>query len=177
MHACISRYLTIVFFVMLLAPLLGHAGSSIPLEKRLAGDGGDEGIQVDANGKVGIGSTPGSANLVVGGVTGLPLSEWSYKQEVGARHIGPMAQAFHAAFGLGDSDESITTIDADGVALAAIQGLNAKLETELASQKAQIEAQQQQIAALTAEITEYRTVVAEVASLKQSLGLVVARRD
>ena len=34
-----------------------------------------------------------------------------------------MAQDFHTAFGLGDSDKSIATIDADGVALAAIQGL------------------------------------------------------
>ena len=39
-----------------------------------------------------------------------------------------MAQDFHDAFGLGDSDTQIVTVDADGVALAAIQGLNAKLE-------------------------------------------------
>jgi len=38
--------------------------------------------------------------------------------------MGPMAQDFWAAIGLGDSDKSITTVDADGVALAAIQGLH-----------------------------------------------------
>lgn len=43
-------------------------------------------------------------------------------------HIGPMAQDFNAAFQLGESDRAITTVDADGVALAAIQGLNQKLE-------------------------------------------------
>ena len=37
--------------------------------------------------------------------------------------MGPMAQDFFAAFGLGDSDKHITTVDADGVALAAIRGL------------------------------------------------------
>jgi hypothetical protein len=45
--------------------------------------------------------------------------------------MGPVAQDFRAAFGLGDSDKTITTVDADGVALAAIQGLNQKLEAEL----------------------------------------------
>jgi hypothetical protein len=39
-------------------------------------------------------------------------------------HIGPTAQDFHAAFGLGSDDETIGTVDADGVALAAIQGLD-----------------------------------------------------
>ncbi len=39
------------------------------------------------------------------------------------RHVGPMAQDFYAAFGLGLDDKHITTIDEGGVALAAIQGL------------------------------------------------------
>ena len=34
-----------------------------------------------------------------------------------------MAQDFAATFGLGSDDRSITTLDAEGVALAAIQGL------------------------------------------------------
>ncbi len=34
-----------------------------------------------------------------------------------------MAQDFYAAFGVGEDNTHITTIDADGVALAAIQGL------------------------------------------------------
>ena len=37
--------------------------------------------------------------------------------------MGPVAQDFSAAFGLGESDKHINTIDADGVALGAIQGL------------------------------------------------------
>ena len=39
--------------------------------------------------------------------------------------------AYLAAFGLGTDDKSIGTVDADGVALAAIQGLNQKLREEL----------------------------------------------
>ncbi len=61
----------------------------------------------------------------------LPLTAWNYKDDPEKRrYIGPVAQDFHAAFGLGD-DTSINTLDADGVALAAIQGLNQKLEEEI----------------------------------------------
>lgn len=62
-------------------------------------------------------------------VAALPMSRWTYKTAPGVEHIGPVAQDFHAAFGLnGKDDKHIATVDADGVALAAIQGLNKKLE-------------------------------------------------
>jgi trimeric autotransporter adhesin len=65
-------------------------------------------------------------------VAALPVSTWNYKSQASdVRHIGPMAQDFKAAFGVGGSDTGITTVDADGVALAAIQGLNQKLLEEL----------------------------------------------
>jgi hypothetical protein len=57
-------------------------------------------------------------------VAQLPLSTWNYKtQDAAIRHIGPMAQDFYAAFGVGEDNTHISTIDADGVSLAAIQGL------------------------------------------------------
>jgi hypothetical protein len=56
-----------------------------------------------------------------------------------------MAQDFAAAFGVGEDDKHISTVDADGVALAAIQGLyslvkseNAALKTENAQLKQQV---------------------------------------
>ena len=63
-------------------------------------------------------------------VSALPITEWKYKVEAdGTEHIGPMAQDFHAAFGLnGADDKHISTVDEGGVALAAIQGLNEKVE-------------------------------------------------
>jgi hypothetical protein len=73
----------------------------------------------------------------------VPVSEWNYKSEDAAiRHIGPMAQDFHAAFGLG-GDTTINTLDSDGVALAAIQALaarNLQLEREMAGLRARLEA-------------------------------------
>lgn len=62
----------------------------------------------------------------------IPISRWKYiAEESQADHIGPMSQDFYSAFGLGDDDKRISTIDADGVALAAIQALyNKVLELE-----------------------------------------------
>ena len=66
-------------------------------------------------------------------VVGLPIQTWNYKPQPDAiRHMGPAAQDFHAAFGLGDTDTHIAVVDADGVALAAIQGLNQKVEEQRA---------------------------------------------
>ena len=54
----------------------------------------------------------------------------NHKANTDIRHIGLMAQDFHAAFGgLGVGDKHISTVDADGVAFAAIQGLYRKVKT------------------------------------------------
>ena len=54
----------------------------------------------------------------------IPIQSWNYKSDAETiRHIGPMAQDFRAAFGLGESDKTLNTVDASGVTMAAIQGL------------------------------------------------------
>ncbi len=64
-------------------------------------------------------------------VARLPIEEWNYKhQDSGNTHIGPMAQEFYRLFAYGDDEASISTIDPDGIALAAIQEL-AKQNEEL----------------------------------------------
>jgi hypothetical protein len=63
-------------------------------------------------------------------VAALPVTSWRYKTESGVRHVGPMAQDFYAAFGVGEDNRHITSIDEDGVALAAIKAVNAKLDRE-----------------------------------------------
>ena len=70
-------------------------------------------------------------------VAGLPITRWNYDADLGVAHIGPMAQDFYAAFNVGMDDRHISMVDADGVALAAIQGLNEKLEVR--SQKLEAE--------------------------------------
>jgi hypothetical protein len=86
----------------------------------------------------------------------VPIYTWNYEAEDAAYlHMGPMAQDFFAAFDLGYSDTTITTIDADGVALAGIKALH-QLVT-------------QQAAALEAREQEARTLRAETAQLREEL--------
>jgi hypothetical protein len=68
--------------------------------------------------------SPVEAKDVLAKVAALPLTSWNYKKDTATRHVGPMAQDFYAAFAVGTDDKHIATVDADGVALAAIQGLN-----------------------------------------------------
>jgi hypothetical protein len=82
------------------------------------------------------------AKEILARVADLPVSTWSYIGNETVTHMGPMAQDFRAAFGLGTSDTTIGTIDRDGVALAAIKGLNQRLnekEAELADKDATIQ--------------------------------------
>jgi hypothetical protein len=80
-------------------------------------------------------------------VSAMPITEWRYKvEDKGVKHIGPMSQDFHAAFSLnGADDKHIATIDEGGVALAAIQGLNEKLEAQLKAKDAAIQSLEQRL--------------------------------
>ena len=80
----------------------------------------------------------------------LPISTWTYLGSDEGTHLGPMAEDFKAAFDLAGDGKSIATVDADGVALAAIQGLNHKLEAEKASLQAQLRQLAARLAALEA---------------------------
>jgi hypothetical protein len=87
----------------------------------------------------------------------LPIYEWNYTAEAdGVRHIGPMAQDFHAAFGLnGDDDTHIATVDADGVVMAsvvevakeseALRAENARLVKELSALAARLKRIERQL--------------------------------
>lgn len=81
----------------------------------------------------------------------VPVQSWNYRtQDPEVRHIGPTAQDFHAAFGFGEDAQHISTVDAQGVALAAIQGLYDLMrekDAEIAALRAQVEALQQRLPA------------------------------
>jgi len=58
---------------------------------------------------------------------GVPVTTWNYiTQAEEIRHMGPVAQDFRAAFGLGENDVTINTIDIDGVNLAGVKALDAR---------------------------------------------------
>ncbi|MBI3744652.1 MAG: tail fiber domain-containing protein [Chloroflexi bacterium] len=65
-----------------------------------------------------------NAQSILKSLASMPVTTWSYKAEdQSVRHLGPTAQDFAAAFGLGSGNTTITSVDADGVTMAAIQAL------------------------------------------------------
>jgi hypothetical protein len=85
-------------------------------------------------------------------LAGMSIREWNYRsQDASIRHLGPTAQDFFAAFGLGGNDTTITTIDADGVSLLAIQALERRT-TELRTALGEIGALREEVVALRAEL-------------------------
>ncbi|MCL4789493.1 MAG: tail fiber domain-containing protein [Verrucomicrobia bacterium] len=103
-------------------------------------------------------------------VAALPVSRWNYKDDTRVRHLGPMAQDFHAAFGLGADDKHIATVDADGVALAAIQGLNEKVEVRSQNAESQIRKLAAENADLKAELAELKQLVRTLAAQQNGDG-------
>jgi len=104
--------------------------------------------------------TPGD---VLAKVAALPITQWKYKVEPdGIKHLGPVAQDFHAAFGLGESDKAIGTVDESGVALAAIQGLNQKLDEKAE----EINALKQQNDSLAKQLRDLAAAVQALAEKK-----------
>ncbi|WP_244215760.1 tail fiber domain-containing protein [Kitasatospora purpeofusca] len=62
-------------------------------------------------------------------VAALPVSTWSYLWEPeDVRHLGPMAQDWHAAFGFNGDDTTIPVVDGLGVSLVCIQALNRRID-------------------------------------------------
>ncbi len=104
---------------------------------------------------------------VLSRVVDLPVTQWQYKGEAdGVRHIGPMAQDFHEAFGLGTSDRHIGTLDSEGVALAAIQGLHQIVEEkdcEIGELEAHRALQQYHIASLEARMAKMEQLLTRAA--------------
>ncbi len=65
-------------------------------------------------------------------LSAMPISTWNYKaQDDAIRHAGPMAQDFHAAYGLGEDNCHLSSVDVDGIALAAIKELKEQKDAEI----------------------------------------------
>jgi hypothetical protein len=100
-------------------------------------------------------------------LSAIPVTTWNYKsQDDSIRHMGPMGQDFHAAFGIGEKATRITTIDADGVALAAIQGLH-----EIVLEKdCRIDDLEAQKAGLEARVTVLEAMMSKVLAAQNGGG-------
>jgi hypothetical protein len=98
----------------------------------------------------------------------VPVTEWNFKQD-DTRHIGPMAQDFYAAFGVGKDNKHLSPADTAGVTIAAIQGLYLRLEEK----DQQLKKQQQEIEMLQTKISEMESLKQELAEIRK----LVSRSD
>jgi hypothetical protein len=97
-------------------------------------------------------------------VANLPISTWVYKaDEAQATHLGPMAQDFAAAFGLGADNLHIAPMDMAGVSLAAVQALN----KQVSEKDAEIVKLQEQNAELAKRLSNLEALVSTLADQKQ----------
>jgi hypothetical protein len=98
----------------------------------------------DRNSKKNI--APVNCRAVLDKLAEVPIEHWNYKWEADSAvpHLGPMAQDFIGAFYPGRDDKRISTLEFDGVELAAIEGLNQKLNAELKQKATEITELKQQ---------------------------------
>jgi hypothetical protein len=123
----------------------------------LAAGGSSWSVVSDRNRKENFASVDGEDLLLR--LRSVPVSTWNYlSQDRSIRHLGPMAQDFRAAFGLGESDRLINSLDIDGVNLAGVQALDRRT----ARQQAEIDALRAENAALRAESTAHARELAEL---------------
>jgi hypothetical protein len=101
-------------------------------------------------------------------IRGIPVNRWSYiGEEGGVRHLGPFAEDFYAAFGLGTDDRSIGLLDIDGVNFAAVQALERRT--------AELRTAVEEVDRLTAELAALREHQAATDARVAQLEALVSR--
>lgn len=95
----------------------------------------------------------------------MTIPEWNYKtQDDHIRHLGPMAQEFYSAFGLGEDNKHINTIDIDGINMLAIQALATRTQ-ELAAKTNKITEHEQQIETLQAQVNNLNILMESILAI------------
>jgi hypothetical protein len=136
---------------------------------KLAGGATSWTVLCDRNAKKNF--QPVDTVAVLNKLTAVPIEQWNYKWEkdTDTPNIGPMAQDFKRAFYPGRDDKGITTLEFDGVELAAIQGLNQKLADESRDQSAQIQSQAAEIEHLKKQNDSLADRLNELAAMVKGL--------
>jgi len=91
-----------------------------------------------------------SSTEILEKLVAMPITKWNFKKsDESVKYVGPMAQDFHAAFGLGGSnDRVIHATNAQGITMAALQGLNTKVEDKSKALEAKLDALEARIVLL-----------------------------
>lgn len=103
-------------------------------------------------------------------VAALPVTMWNYKRESDdVKHIGPVAQDFHATFGVGDDDRTIAAMDAAGISLASVQELYKRTQ-EQEKEIARLRARIGELEKDRDRIDELETLIRELTKIVQRAG-------
>jgi hypothetical protein len=139
----------------------GHFDGTVVINGPLSVSGGCTGCDPspsDRNLKANFAAV--SPRFILDRLASIPIQTWNYKfQPQSVRHIGVMAQDFRAAFGFGESDKTLNAVDAQGVTMAAIQGLyqqNRELTDEVRQLRSQLAQQQARLNQITRTIRRKR---------------------
>jgi hypothetical protein len=144
-----------------------------------AGPGGASNLFLDATGNMTIAGTltqssdrnaktaisPLNTPEVLTKLTALPISQWAYKRTPTVKHIGPMAQDFKAAFGLGADDKHLAPGDLAGVAVVGVQALHEMIEVR----EAQIAEQQTEIVDLKERLAALERIIGRIVAEEPAL--------
>jgi hypothetical protein len=149
-----------------------------------AGPGGSANLVLDAGGNLTIAGsltqlsdrnaktniTPLNPQAVLTKLTNLPISQWAYKSTPTVTHIGPMAQDFHAAFGLGADDKHLAPGDLASVAVVGVQELHKTIE----ARETTITQQQTEITELKQRLTVLEAALNQVLAAQQAAAVAIA---
>jgi hypothetical protein len=107
-------------------------------------------------------------------VSQLPITSWDFKKDLKKHHVGPMAQDFHAAFGLdGEDDTHINLTDMAGVSLAAIQELSSQMkakDAQIAELKKELSAQTKALEARMTVLEHQQGLTVQSVALRTQTG-------
>lgn len=117
--------------------MLGTGGSEVTLRERYDADGETFEVQGSVAGTQFVDTSSRAlktdfaevdSQTVLRQLADLPVHSWRYRSDAEPRrHVGPMAEDFQEAFGLGDGSH-ISSVDTRGVMFAAIQALDSNLK-------------------------------------------------
>jgi hypothetical protein len=118
---------------------------------------------------------PVDVGAILEKLTHIPIQQWNYKSQPDSDppYIGPMAQDFKAAFYPGRDDKRISTLEFDGVELAAIQGLNQKVDKRSASLENQLQQKETEIRDLK---RENDSLAERLRELEKKMSQIAARK-
>jgi hypothetical protein len=120
----------------------------------LAAGGGSWASISDRSVKENIASVDGGD--ILRRLSAIPITRWNLKaQNPEIKHVGPMAQDFYAAFGLGEDERYINSADVDGIALVSIQALY-QMVTALEQKTAAVDRKAAELERMAAGLDELR---------------------